>query len=557
MPRRDESKRFPLAAYEGPEYQILCAIVDNIEASIWAAAGPSADYAIRAWNAGAADLYGYERGEALGRNYLDLFVNEDERDQAIADHDDIVRTQRRFRNLANDRTKSGVRQLLTLGFPLWDHRSGEWLLAELGVDVTGLESEDARVLQRVRESAIQDREMALRRELLEHIQLLVATLALSETEEDEYALLELSADLLSQFLKVPVETAVWLGNVAAGQRPTFSTEGWRKPSQIILDKALKWFGEAERPQPVILDSESRPSRASVAAFVQRGRRATHPVALIPLSTPSGSAALQMISAPAGHVFGGPRREILPVLSTFILASARVVSELRRRREYTNSLQSETTRLRLNGDFAHRIRKSVDPMIRNVKRLRDLLADDGYDVDSEVMRILADMEGGSVELARAPADIQASGSLAVIDVNTTLRALRNRLSLEAPDISFILEPAEGKAQKVRMVRGELDTLIENIVYNSVEALDGDGAIVVSVTRRSAVVVIDVTDSGPGIPAAVAAQIFVSNVSTKGAGHGSGLARVKQICGQAGGDVELIRSERGAHFRVTLPAAKAGT
>jgi PAS domain S-box-containing protein len=543
----------PDAPIPADEYRLMCELVDHISASVWAASGPEANYAIRLWNAGATSLYGYTRDEALGRNYLDLFVNALERDQAIADHEEIVRQQRHFRNLANDLTKDGVeRRLLTVGFPLWDSGSSSYLLAELGVDVTELADQDESTLQRVRETAIRSREAALRQELLEHIQFLVSTLALSETQEDETAVLELSADLLSQFLKVHIETAVWIGNVRAGEPPIYTTKGWRTPTAINLDKALRWFGE-ENTKPLILDDTSLPNRAMVSAFVTRSRIRGQAIALIPLSTPAGAAALQIITAPAGHVFLGPSREVLPVLTTFMLASARLVSALRRRREQAELLQRETTRLRLNGDFAHRIRKSVDPMIRTVQALREQLIDDGYNQNSKVMDMLDEIGSSSAELARAPREIQKSGRVLIVDLVSMARSVKNRLLLEAPDVAITID-APSDSVPVRWIRGELQTLLEDVLYNSIEAMDGHGSINIILSEETEAIKMRIVDTGPGVPHSVSNRLFVWGESTKGDSHGTGLARAKQICTEAGGSIEHIDARQGAEFLITLPRAQ---
>lgn len=136
------------------EQLLLMEILEHAPIAVWAASGCEHDYAIRIWNAGAERLYGYSHAEAIGANYLDLFVNALEREQAIADHESTIRNRQTYRNLARDVTADGSERLiLTQGFPLLDPRNGEYLQAEIGTDVTEISGEDAEWLSNVRATA--------------------------------------------------------------------------------------------------------------------------------------------------------------------------------------------------------------------------------------------------------------------------------------------------------------------------------------------------------------------------------------------------------------------
>jgi len=69
-------------------------------------------------------------------------------------------------------------------------------------------------------------------------------------------------------------------------------------------------------------------------------------------------------------------------------------------------------------------------------------------------------------------------------------------------------------------------------------------------------VEVQDSGPGVPAAVAGRIFEPFFSTKevGQGTGLGLSIALGIVEAHGGTLVLVNSDRGACFRLTLPAAQ---
>jgi signal transduction histidine kinase len=66
------------------------------------------------------------------------------------------------------------------------------------------------------------------------------------------------------------------------------------------------------------------------------------------------------------------------------------------------------------------------------------------------------------------------------------------------------------------------------------------------------VIIVSDDGPGVPNEIAAKIFDPLVTGREGGTGLGLALAKRIMQAHGGTISLVPSDRGASFRIVLPA-----
>jgi signal transduction histidine kinase len=113
------------------------------------------------------------------------------------------------------------------------------------------------------------------------------------------------------------------------------------------------------------------------------------------------------------------------------------------------------------------------------------------------------------------------------------------------------PAE--SPQVVMQRGQLAEIFVNLLQNAREAMEGKGRIELTVQRREdGTVVMEVADSGPGIPRDRLERIFEAYYSTKPRGTGLGLAIVKHTLEVYGG---RIRAEselgKGARFIITLP------
>ena len=102
----------------------------------------------------------------------------------------------------------------------------------------------------------------------------------------------------------------------------------------------------------------------------------------------------------------------------------------------------------------------------------------------------------------------------------------------------------------------DWVFENLLKNALDAMDGEGKIDVEVTSDSKHVIIDVTDSGKGIPKNKFETIFEPGYSTKRRGWGLGLSLTKRIVEEYHkGKISVKRSEidKGTTFRVLIPRA----
>jgi len=190
-----------------------------------------------------------------------------------------------------------------------------------------------------------------------------------------------------------------------------------------------------------------------------------------------------------------------------------------------------------------------------------------------------------------ADIISEAKLAnaiVVEMLEFVRPLR--LQVERTDMSEVLHQAvtlaETKATRgevavevdlatdVPVIEGDqhqLSMVFTNLVANAFEALGGRGRLKIAVRRDAfeedpafsrephepvPTVVVDVEDSGPGVPAELTDRIFDPFFTTKPQGSGLGLAIVRKIVDAHDGRIDLHSSpEKGTRFRVTLPVNAA--
>lgn len=98
------------------------------------------------------------------------------------------------------------------------------------------------------------------------------------------------------------------------------------------------------------------------------------------------------------------------------------------------------------------------------------------------------------------------------------------------------------------------VVENLVKNAVDAMEGRGEILLEISIRSKRAIIDVTDTGKGIARQNRRRIFHPGFTTKKKGWGLGLSLAKRIINHYHhGRISLLRSEQGVGttFRIKLP------
>lgn len=128
----------------------------------------------------------------------------------------------------------------------------------------------------------------------------------------------------------------------------------------------------------------------------------------------------------------------------------------------------------------------------------------------------------------------------------INAHRLNLDLQVEDVALTAD------------RAKLRLILDNLVSNAVKFTPEDGTIHVRARRDDSHLVIDVADSGPGIPADERQRIFEAfyqGATPQGGlvrGTGIGLSVVQEFVQAHGGTIEVVDGEfPGAHFRVRLP------
>ena len=100
--------------------------------------------------------------------------------------------------------------------------------------------------------------------------------------------------------------------------------------------------------------------------------------------------------------------------------------------------------------------------------------------------------------------------------------------------------------------QLSRVFTNLINNSIQAIDEKGNIEIIIKNNGPMILIDVIDSGKGIPEELKQHIFEPQFTTKSNGKGLGLAMVHQIILNHNGGISFIsEKEKGACFKISVP------
>jgi len=93
------------------------------------------------------------------------------------------------------------------------------------------------------------------------------------------------------------------------------------------------------------------------------------------------------------------------------------------------------------------------------------------------------------------------------------------------------------------------VLNNLILNGIQAISGKGLIIIDVNENNDEIIVEIEDSGKGIPKKDLPHIFNPLFTTKKQGTGLGLVHVKSIVQAHGGTIFV--TSRPTIFRITLP------
>ena len=144
-------------------------------------------------------------------------------------------------------------------------------------------------------------------------------------------------------------------------------------------------------------------------------------------------------------------------------------------------------------------------------------------------------------------------LAAVDLSECVRAGVEFVQPIAEQAGLTVSfSASGEALSIEGNEGAIHQIILNIVCNAIRHTEAGGTVEVSARRDGDRAVVDIRDTGCGIPANIAAHIFEAGFSAAGETPGLGLAVCKRIMEQHRGEIRLTsRVNEGTTFHLEFP------
>jgi signal transduction histidine kinase len=102
--------------------------------------------------------------------------------------------------------------------------------------------------------------------------------------------------------------------------------------------------------------------------------------------------------------------------------------------------------------------------------------------------------------------------------------------------------------------ELNQVWTNLIVNALDAMGGSGTLTLRTYRDGDCAVVEVGDTGPGIPAEIRRRVFEPFFTTKPVGQGTGLGldvSWRIVVNRHGGDLRLTSEPGDTRFRVLVP------
>jgi two-component system, NtrC family, sensor histidine kinase GlrK len=181
------------------------------------------------------------------------------------------------------------------------------------------------------------------------------------------------------------------------------------------------------------------------------------------------------------------------------------------------------------------------------------------------RVVTIMRDNSIKLQRLIEDLldyqRALHAAAALEVKPVdLEALLtdsvkpHELAAQAKGLRLVID---SQSATVQADREKLRSVVDNLVGNAVKFTPPGGNVSVLARASGDEALIDVIDSGPGVPAEERESIFDSffrgraKASSRVEGSGLGLAIAREFVEAHGGRISVVGGGSGAHFRVALP------
>jgi signal transduction histidine kinase len=221
-------------------------------------------------------------------------------------------------------------------------------------------------------------------------------------------------------------------------------------------------------------------------------------------------------------------------------------------------ERETAWREIAQQIAHEIRNPLTPIKLNIQYLQKSFKENDPEfkqkLDSITQSIISQIESLN-EVASMFSDLSRLNTKQKVELDI-IPLIKSSISLykNYDNIDFKIK-SDIKEAYVYARESELLRVFNNLIKNSVQSISAEGIVDVNIEETNDYFVVKIKDTGKGMSDEVKQKIFSPYFTTKSGGTGIGLAIVKNIISEMGGNIEFVSEEgKGTTFLLRLPKIK---
>jgi two-component system, NtrC family, sensor histidine kinase GlrK len=230
---------------------------------------------------------------------------------------------------------------------------------------------------------------------------------------------------------------------------------------------------------------------------------------------------------------------------------------------------ETQKNRFLRHVSHELKTPLTALREGAELLHDQVAGPLAPPQRQVVSIMRD---NSVKLQRLIEELldyqralHAAASLEVKSISLSAlvheAAQSHELAAQAKGLRLAID---AQAATVEADPEKLRSIVDNLISNAVKFTPAGGTVSVSAREVAGEAIIEVLDTGPGVPVEERESVFnlffrgrtkADGSAVRVKGSGLGLAIARELVEAHGGHIAVVGGGGGGHFRVTLPRRSA--
>jgi len=143
---------------------------------------------------------------------------------------------------------------------------------------------------------------------------------------------------------------------------------------------------------------------------------------------------------------------------------------------------------------------------------------------------------------------------VVDVHDLLDSTLLMMSAKIGRGVSVVKDYDRSLPQIPAFPSELNQVWTNLIENALQAMDGSGTLTIRTARDDGSVLVEIGDTGPGIPADLQKRIFEPFFTTKPVGQGTGLGldiSFRIVVNKHHGDLRVESEPGDTRFQVRLP------